>query len=492
MDKQKGIYTNHHWKEGKGNLLSSYNPATGELVWQGRAAAASDIDETIKNANRAFESWSHLNIKERFAYLERYALLLKEHTDSLAEIISKEMGKPFWESKTEVAAMINKINISYEAFEERCGIVVKEQAHAQSITRHLPYGVVAVFGPFNFPGHLPHGHIIPALLAGNTVIFKPSELTPLVAQKMVSLWEKAELPLGVINLVQGGKETGQILANHPLIQGLFFTGSYPTGLRLSEQFGSHPEKILALEMGGNNPLVVTQIDDIEAAVYLTIQSAYLTSGQRCTCARRLIVPLGKQGDKFISTLIEMTKKITVGPFTDRPEPFMGPLVSEEHAKQVMTAYQELLNKGAVPLVAMQHNEKAYLTPGLIDVTEVQERRDNEIFGPLLQVIRVSNFKEAIKEANNTKYGLVAGLISTNSDEYDYFYRHVQAGVINWNTTTTGASSSAPFGGIKCSGNHRPSAYYAADYCSYPVASLESPQIKMPPMLPGILWKESEF
>ncbi len=463
----------------------SINPANGEIVWKGHAASEAEVDEAVKKANEAFDAWSDIGIKERFTYLECYGKILKENSDKLAETISKEMGKPFWEAKTEVAAMINKITISYEAYEKRCPIVIQEQPHAQSITRHFPHGVVAVFGSFNFPGHLPNGHIIPALLAGNTVIFKPSELTPLVGQEMVSYFEKAGLPTGVMNLIQGDKSTGQALANHPDIQGLFFTGSYPTGQSLSLHFGRHPEKILALEMGGNNPLIVSHVDDHKAAAYITIQSGYLTSGQRCTCARRLIVPIGKQGDEFISTLVDLIAKLTVGPYTLAPEPFMGPLVSAHHAKQVFSAYEDLVSRGGRPLVSMTRKD-AYVTPGLIDVTQIKDRKDVEIFGPLLQLIRVDNFKEAIKEANNTKYGLAAGLISTNSDEFRQFYKHVKAGVINWNTSTTGALSTAPFGGIKCSGNSRPSGFYSADYCSYPVASLESPQIKMPTSLhPGI-------
>jgi succinylglutamic semialdehyde dehydrogenase len=486
MNKQPGIFTNQKWEKGAGESFSSFDPSTGDPVWQGQAAGQLQIDEVVKNANNAFDSWASLGLNERYAYLENFASLLKENQDKMAQTISMEMGKPLWEAKTEVTIMINKISLSKEAYESRCGIILKDQQAVRSITRHKPHGAVAVFGPFNFPAHLPNGHIIPALLAGNTVIFKPSDLTPLVAQETMTLWEQAKLPPGVINMVQGGRVTGQFLAQHPILQGIFFTGSYPTGKAFSEQFGSHPEKILALEMGGNNPLVVTHTEDNEAAAYLTIQSSFLTSGQRCTCARRLIVPLGSKGDQFIAVLINLIKKIKVGPYTDDPEPFMGPLVSAKHAEQVLDAQQKLLEKGAKPLVLMQLQDKALLSPGLIDVTDVAERPDQEIFGPLLQLIRVSSFKKAVQEANNTKYGLSAGLISTKSDEYSYFYDHIKAGLINWNTPTTGASSAAPFGGVGCSGNHRPSAFFAADYCSYPVASLESPLIKMPDSLtPGI-------
>ena len=480
----KEIYTNNSWKDASGDPFHSISPSTGKVVWKGRATTKREIDEVVARATNAFDAWSGMPLQERYTYLERFGEILKYNQDKLAETISQEMGKPRWESKLEVMTMINKITISRESYEKRCETLIKDTSQGKSITRHKPHGVVAVFGPFNFPGHLPNGHIIPALLAGNTVIFKPSELTPLVGQEMISYWEQAHLPPGVLNLVQGGRETGQLLAKHPMIQGLFFTGSYQAGLSLSEEFGHHPEKILALEMGGNNPLVVTQVNDPKAAAYLTLQSAYLSSGQRCTCARRLIVPIGTQQDIYLHTLVEMIKNIQVGYYTDQPEPFMGPVVSARAAQNILDTQENLLSKGATPILKLELRDQALLTPGLLDVTEV-EREDREIFGPLLQLIRVQNLSEAVHEANRTKYGLVAGLLSNNSDDYSYFYQHVRAGVINWNSATTGASSAAPFGGVGCSGNHRPSAFYAADYCAYPVVSQEDNTLKVPSTLfPG--------
>ena len=301
-------------------------------------------------------------------------------------------------------------------------------------------------------------------------------------------WEQAGLPPGVINLVQGGRETGRSLSGSPGIDGLFFTGSWPTGKSLSEQLAAHPEKILALEMGGNNPLVIGDISDTKAAAYATIQSAYLTSGQRCTCARRLIVPVGESGDRFLKELQTMIGNIKVGPYTDTPEPFMGPVISEAAASRLMEAQESLKTKGGVPLVEMRRFKSGtgLISPGLMDVTNVPERPDEEYFGPFLQVIRVPGFNEAIEEANKTSYGLSAGLISNRKEHYEEFYRKVRAGVINWNVQLTGASSSAPFGGVGHSGNHRPSAYYAADYCSYPVASMEAEELQMPGSVsPGI-------
>lgn len=488
MQEHPGLFTNQQWLEGQGELFSSYNPADGKMVWQGREATAMQIDQAIRQARQAFDSWANLLIDERSQYLDRFGNILRKNSLELAEIISQEVGKPLWDSKNEVSSMLNKIGISLEAYGSRCAGMIREQTQAHSITRHRPHGVVAVFGPYNFPGHLPNGHIVPALLAGNTIIFKPSELAPLVAETITRYWQEASLPPGVFNLAQGGAKTGQALASHPDIQGLFFTGSYRTGLALSKLFGAHPEKILALEMGGNNPLIIGRITQLEPAAYLAIQSAYLSSGQRCTCARRLIVIEEKNSDAFIHCLKEMTEKIVVGKYNDEPEPFMGPVVSFRQASDLLEAQSQLISRGGIPLLKMENliPHTGFLSPGLLDVTGIADRPDEEYFGPLLQIIRVKDLDEAIKEANQTKYGLAAGLFSEDSAEYQNFYRSIRAGIVNWNTQLTGASSTAPFGGIGCSGNHRPSAYYAADYCSYPVASLENAQLRIPSTLsPGI-------
>lgn len=488
MINRLSLYINNQWKEGNADPFASINPATNDVVWKGNAASNKDIDEAIRTATEAFPDWSNTPLATREQFLNRFKQCLNESKDPLSLAISQETGKPLWESKSEVSTMINKIDISIEANRQRCHKVSKEHPSATSITRYRPHGVVAVFGPFNFPGHLPNGHIVPALLAGNTVVFKPSEYAPLVAEVTAKCWEAANLPKGVFNLVQGGKNTGQYLAQHPSINGLFFTGSWQTGRALSEQFGSRPEKILAVEMGGNNPLVVSELSDIKAAAYLTVQSAYLTSGQRCTCARRLIVIHHSNSEDYLAELIRMIHTIKVGAYTDSPEPFMGPVISRQAANTLIQAQNILIQRGGQPLVKMEllQEESSFLSPGLIDVTPITDRPDDEYFGPLLQLIKVNSFEEAIEEANRTSYGLAAGLLSDNEMQYKEFYRRIRAGVVNWNVQLTGASSSAPFGGIGHSGNHRPSAYYAADYCSYPVASLESSKIKMPSVIsPGI-------
>lgn len=461
--------------------MTSINPATGEIVWRGSGASADEVGAAVQRARAAFPTWSARALEERVVILRAFAHQLAANKESLADAISAEVGKPRWEALTEVQSMIGKIEISIEAHLRRCG----DFKNAIGITRFKPHGVVAVLGPFNFPGHLPNGHIAPALLAGNTVVFKPSERAPAVAALTVELWRDAGLPPGVLEIVQGGRETGAALAAQAGIDGLFFTGSARAGVALNELFARTPGKILALEMGGNNPLVVHRARDVRAAIALTIQSAYLSAGQRCTCARRLIVPSGAEGDAFVAALAASTRSLRVGASTERPEPFMGPVISEEQALALVGAQQALVDRGALALVALRHLKTGtgLVSPALLDVTALRDRSDDELFGPVLQLIRVPDFAAAIREANATQYGLAAGLISDDAELYERFRREVRAGVINWNQQLTGASSGAPFGGVGRSGNHRPSAYFAADYCSYPVASIEVPELKLAAQLP---------
>lgn len=340
--------------------------------------------------------------------------------------------------------------------------------------RHKPHGVLAVLGPYNFPAHLPNGHIVPALIAGNAVVFKPSEKTPATGAMLVECFRAAGVPEGVIRLLIGGPDQGRALASQEGIDGLLFTGSVRAGMALHRQFVDTPNKMLALELGGNNPLVVWDCADIAAAAGIVVQSAFLSAGQRCTAGRRLIVENGNH-DALVDEIVKLIDRIIVDhPHAD-PQPFMGPVIDLAAADHLQSQYMELLMKGAKPIRRLDRpwEERPYLSPALIDVTDIADRPDEEMFGPVLQIIRVKDFDAAIDEANNTRFGLAASLVGGSPQDYDKFWANVRAGVINWNKPTNGAPSNAPFGGIGLSGNHRPSAFYAADYCAYPVTSSES-------------------
>jgi len=477
-------YINDQWLAGEGEAISKQNPVGGEVLWQGNAATAEQVAAACLAARQAFHGWARRPFAERQALVEKFAQLLEQHKPELSETISRETGKPRWETLTEVQAMINKVAISLRSYHTRTG----EHAEGESSLRHRPHGVMAVFGPYNFPGHLPNGHIVPALLAGNCVVFKPSELTPLTAELTVKLWIEAGLPAGVVNLVQGGRETGQALAADSQVNGILFTGSAATGYQLHRQLAGQPEKMLALEMGGNNPLIVEDPDDIDAAVHIAIQSAFISAGQRCTCARRMLVKNGAAGDAFLQRLVEVAAKIRVGSWNADPQPFMGSVISLSAAAKIYAEWQARVDAGGQVLLPMQwpQRDNAILTPGIIDITHVTGLPDEEVFGPLLSVIRYDDFDTAIQIANDTRYGLSCGLISPQREKFDHLLIEAQAGIVNWNKPLTGAASSAPFGGIGASGNHRASAWYAADYCAWPMATLESGSLTLPASLsPGL-------
>ena len=479
-------FINGQWLQGEGEAFQSLRPYDGSTAWQGCAASEAQVLTAVDAARSAWMKWRLLSYSEREAYILSFADVVKAHAEEIAETISQETGKPLWESRTEAAAVAGKIAISIRAYQTRTGETRKSMADQDVVLRHRPLGVMAVFGPYNFPCHLPNGHIVPALLAGNTIVFKPSEQTPLSGELMVKLWQEAGLPKGVINLVQGAKETGIALSQAKAIDGLLFTGSASTGHLLHTQFAGQPDKMLALEMGGNNPLVVSQAsDDVDAIVYTIIQSAFLSAGQRCTCARRLYLPQGEMGDAIVAKLAKVIGDIVIDqPFAD-VQPFMGALISPQAVQQVLDRQRELESLGAKVLVEAKASGYAFVSPALVDVTGI-EAPDEEVFGPLLQVARFNDFEQAVEWANDTRYGLSAGLISTDDKEWDYFVQHIRAGVVNRNRQMTGASGEAPFGGPGASGNFRPSAFYAADYCAYPMASMEGQHVMLPDSLaPGI-------
>ncbi|MDP1632075.1 MAG: succinylglutamate-semialdehyde dehydrogenase [Caulobacter sp.] len=467
----RSLYINGQWVAGHGAGLTSIDPATGQAAWEGATATAADVAAAVTAARAAAHDWADRPREERIAALRRYKAALDARKDAFAEAMSRETGKALWETRAELGSMMGKVDVSIAAYDERTGVKETVTGFGRAVLRHRAHGVMAVLGPFNFPGHLPNGHIVPALLAGDTVVFKPSEETPWAGQLLVEALEAADLPPGVINLVQGGRETGQALIEQD-IDGLLFTGSAAAGSHFRRVFAERPDVILALELGGNNPLVVWDAADAEAAAALIVQSAFITTGQRCSCARRLIVPEGHEGEAIIEAVVALSDRLIAGAWNSDPEPFMGPLISARAGRMARESAGLLLGTVIREARAVDGLSEAFITPGIIDVSH-HETPDEEIFAPVLQVRRAATFDGAIALANATRYGLSAGLISDDVTRWDHFQKRIRAGVVNWNRPTTGAAGTAPFGGLGASGNHRPSAYYAADYCAYPVASFEA-------------------
>lgn len=452
--------------------LISYEPATGAELWRG---TTSDVDLEVATARDGWPGWAARPLTFRIETLRRYANVVRQRADVFTDLIARETGKPLWEARTEVDSVIAKVDISVTAYAERTPQRrLDSPMGTRMALRHKPHGVLAVLGPYNFPAHLPNGHIVPALIAGNAVVFKPSEKTPATGIFLVECLHAAGVPEECARVVIGGPAHGRSLSEHGDVDGLLFTGSARTGIALNRAFAERPEKILALEMGGNNPIVVWDTPDLAAAAVLVAQSAFTTAGQRCTAARRLIVQEAL-AEPLLAELSKLVGRLIVGAPHDEPQPFMGPVIDNEVADGLTESFLALIMKGgrAIRHMARPDDSLPFLTPGIIDVTEVTDRPDIELFGPLLQVIRTDDFDAAIAEANNTRYGLSASLVSQTPALYDRFWSLARAGIVNWNRPTNGASSSAPFGGVGWSGNHRPSAYYAADYVAYPVVSNEA-------------------
>ena len=471
------LYIDGRWRDGRGEALTSTDPATGAVVWRGATAAGTDVFEAVASAIKAFRPWADAPLEDRIAAVRRYKAVLEARAAEFAVDISRETGKPLWETRAELGSMIAKVEVSITAQAERAGSREAATGFGRAVLRHRPHGVMAVLGPFNFPGHLPNGHIVPALLAGDTVVFKPSEEAPLTGRRMAEAFEAAGLPPGVFNLVQGGRETGAALLKQP-IDGLLFTGSARSGAHFRRQFVDRVEVILALELGGNNPLIVWDDVDTGAAAAIAVQSAYVTTGQRCSCARRLILPRGAAGDRILDAVATLAERLAIGAWDAAAEPFMGPLISARAAAGAREEVERLVASGARTILPLRRPEglgDAFVTPALLDVTGIAAP-DEEIFAPVLQVIRVEDFDHAISAANATRYGLAAGLVSDDDARWRRLLDRSRAGVVNRNRPTTGASGSMPFGGLGASGDHRPSAYYAADYCAYPVASFEAERV----------------
>ena len=455
--------------------IVSLDPCTDEIVWRGAAVDATGLDTLVSGARKAFPDWADAPLEARRAVALAFANLVRAERADIARLISRETGKPYWETLTEADSVAAKVAISIRAQDLRAGETLNDANGVRQAIRHRPHGVLAVIGPFNFPMHLANGHIVPALLAGNAVVFKPSDKTPASGLLMAELWRRAGLPDGVLQVAIGGADTGAALVGHDGVDGVLFTGGAPAGRAIHHALAGRPDKILALELGGNNALVAWDVEDVEDAAHLIAQSAFVSAGQRCSCARRLIVPAGAGGDRIVEALTALTARLRVGAPFDEPQPYLGPVIDNAAADSLLAAEARLVAAGGLRLTGLTRVSagRPLLTPALIDMTQAGSVSDDELFGPLLQIRCVATFDDALAVANDTRFGLAAGLIGGDEALYRRFWRGVRAGVVNWNRPTTGASSAAPFGGVGASGNHRPSAFYAADYCAWPVAGLES-------------------
>ncbi len=454
--------------------IISYEPATGEEFWRGRV---SDIGDVVTRSRRAWPAWAAQPLSTRMELLRRFANEVRKEAEKLAECIARETGKPMWEARAEVEGVVARVEVSILAYAERTAQRKLDSAmQGTSALRHKPHGVVAVLGPFNMPAQVPAGHIVPALIAGNAIVFKPSEKAPATGEMLANCFHKAGIPAALVQVAIGGPEAGMALASHDGVDGVLFTGSAHAGIAINRKLAIRPDKIVALEMGGNNPIVVWDTPKITDAAVLVVQSAFSSAGQRCTAARRLIVKSSLY-DAIVGEVKSLTDRIITGAPFDEPVPFMGPVIDNQVADGLTESFLYMLSHGgrAIKHLVRTRDDLPFVSPAIIDTTGMAERPDVELFGPILQVIRVDDLDQAIAEANNTRFGLCAAMIGGSPQEYNRFWANTRAGIVNWNRPTIGEPPSAPAGGVGLSGNHRPSGFYAADYCAYPVTSVEMEQ-----------------
>lgn len=453
------------------------------------------VDQACEAAQQAFLSWSSLSIEERMETLNRVKEVIASKESEFAEVIARETGKPLWETTTEAKALVGKFNITFEYSLELIKEVRVENAlpgGVDGFIRYRPRGVFAVLGPFNFPGHLPNGHIVPALVTGNCVVFKPSELTPATAQLMAECYLQAGVPPGVFNVVQGQGDIGKRLVAHKKIDGVLFTGSYETGLRISEATLHDYWKILALEMGGKNSTIIWDDADLDKAIYESLIGVYMSSGQRCSCTSRIFVHKSL-AEEFTERFYQRAKKLSIGHWSENP--FMGPLINEKSMDTYLRFQDIAVREGAEKVMrgkALELDRKGYyVTPSIYTVKDYSPKstyQNTEIFGPNAAIYAIDDLESAVDISNASGYGLAMALFSKNRENFEVCLQKAKVGILNWNRTTNGASSRLPFGGYGKSGNDRPSAHFAVYYATAPVASLEDPTSFDPSkVLPGMNW-----
>lgn len=445
------------------------NDLVGEFPY-----ARAGVEEAVQAARRALPGWEKLSFEVRAQALRAIQTEIRRRGPELARVIAREVGKPLWEAELEITAMIAKVEATITLGQRE--LVGSSLEKPTGTLRYKPLGVVAVLGTFCFPGHLSNGHLLPALLAGNTVVFKPSPLSPASGQLLGEIFHAARLPKGVFNLVQGDDSLGAALAAHPGVDVVCLTGSYQTGQKIKRATLDQPHKLLALEMGGKNAAII----DADAALPETLReclfSAYITAGQRCSALSRILVHK-KVEARCIEEFCRLAQKLRVGyPFD--PDVFMGPLVSLAARDRFLQELREAEQSGAERLFGSEAVERsregAYVRPGahlLKNPLAAPRYAREELFGPDVSFQTFSDLEEALQKANDTDYGLALSYFGRKESNFEEVFLRGRAGIINWNRGTTGASALLPFGGVKQSGNFRPSGAFALRYSAYPVASL---------------------
>jgi succinylglutamic semialdehyde dehydrogenase len=430
------------------------------------------VDDAVTRARAAFPAWRDAGFEARAAALRRFATLANERREQLAQLIAREVGKALWDARGEAALLGAKVDATLT---DGMRFVAPIDASAGARATFHPRGVLAVLGPFNFPAHLPNGHIVPALATGNTVVFKPSELAPAVGAWMAALWREAGLPDGVFAILHGGADVGRRVALHAGVDGVLFTGSWAAGRAIAEATLDQPGKLLALELGGKNAMIVCADAELDLAIAEAALSIAATTGQRCSSLSRIFVeePLA---NAFAEQLALVLAELQIGAPLDAST-FMGPLVSHAAHEKVMRYRALAAAAGGTRLACGEVERPApWIAPGLVRFASAKQDHPyqrEEIFGPEAALYPVTDLDHAIAATNDSEYGLAAAVMTRDRARYEHCIGRIRTGVLNWNRGTIGASGRLPFGGRGRSGNDRPAGILSTLYCSVAQSHLES-------------------
>ena len=455
-----------------GHALVSRNPAADGAVVFETGFTVEAVHHAAQAAAAAQPAWAALSSAERWAKLDKFKAAITAKAGPLADAIVVETGKLRSEAKAEIQTLINRFDLVKNAIagDLKPGTV----APGESL-RYQPLGVIGVIGPFNFPLHLCHAHVIPALASGNTVVIKPSDITPLCGQRYAEAALAAELPPGVLNVVAGTGEVGAAMVAEPLLRGLCFTGSWTVGKKILEAAVDRPELLIALEMGGKNACVVLDDAALRQAVHEVALGGYLSAGQRCTGTERVLVHRAL-ADRFCAALAEVVSALPFGNPEDAAS-FAGPLATAAALEKVERALAAAKAGGAEAVVAgAKLPGGSYRSPSLhrlpVGVHHVAGYTDIEVFGPDLCVEVIDSDDEAAHLLEQSPYGFVHSVFTANDARFEKLASRVKSGMLNRNRSTNLASPKLPFGGVGKSGNYRPAGAWAHRNVTYPVAVLE--------------------
>ena len=465
---------------GAHEKFEKFAPAnTGHKLWE-LEVYYDHVDAVVLSAQKGFQAWRAISFEERSTYLKRYQKAVIAKKEEIARAIALEVGKPYWESLTEANALSAKVDITLNDSLRR--IANQNFDDILPATRgelyYRPIGPSLIIGPFNFPCHLANGQILSSLIAGNSIIFKPSEKTPYCAQLLIDCFVQAQFPKGVINLIQGGAQTVNRLIKEKSIKGIYFTGSKDVGKTILKYTYDDLSKLVALELGGKNTTIVHSDANRDFALSELLKSCFLTSGQRCTSTS--IIPIHHSlADQFVEDFHQLAKKIIIDhPIDFEREPFMGPLIDKKAVENYLAFMGMAKQEDAQEVMRGKVIEKKYpghyVTPSIHymgrPATEGHFIK-SEIFGPNTTFLPYHDIEEAIAIANIPDYGLAASVFTANDAIFSQCAANISAGLVNHNRSTVGASSKLPFGGVKNSGNYRPAAVSMVDSCIYPQSCL---------------------